>query len=392
MRREFDYIVIGCGGIGSGAAYWLSREAGADVLGIEQFAFGHDSGGSQDHSRIIRLMYHEARYTALTPHTYTAWETIEAESGVQVVLRTGGVEIASGDYRQDIDRYATALDAADIPYERFDTDELRRRYPQFHADANDEVLFDPAAGLVDAAKGNAVHVSLARARGATMLDQCPVQAIHPFGNDNGGGVDVVTERGVFTAKKLIVASGAWTNQVLAEVGLHIPVTVTQEQVTWYATPHLRDFAPERFPIFIWKDKLDYYGFPVYGEVATKAGIDASGPSVTTESRSYEPDVEREAALTEWLERHVPRFVGPKLYTKSCLYTMPHDRDFVLDTVPGHPQILVCVGAGHAYKFASLLGKTLSELAVDGTTNHDISGFTAQRPAIVDPAFEAAYHI
>ena len=129
MRREFDYIVIGCGGIGSGATYWLSRLSGADVLGIEQFALGHDSGGSQDHSRIIRLMYHDAKYTALSPHTYSAWAEVEAESGVQLVLRTGGVEIASGDYRSDIDRYATALDAANIHYERFGGDELRRRFP-----------------------------------------------------------------------------------------------------------------------------------------------------------------------------------------------------------------------------------------------------------------------
>ena len=97
-------------------------------------------------------------------------------------------------------------------------------------------------------------------------------------------------------------------------------------------------------------------------------------------------------MTEWLSRHIPRFVGPVLYSKSCLYTMPHDRDFVLDAVPGHPQILVCVGAGHAYKFASLLGKMLSELAVDGATDHNIDGFTLQRPAVVDPAFEAVFHI
>ncbi len=388
MRREFDYIVIGCGGIGSGAAYWLARRAGADVLGIEQFALGHDSGGSQDHSRIIRLMYHDAKYTALSPLTYTAWEEVEAESGVPLIVRTGGVEIANGEYRQDIDRYAAALDAATIPYERFGGAELRRRFPQFAADDEADVLFDPAAGLVDAAKGNAVHTALARGRGATILDRCPVQAIHPF----NGGVDVVTEQGVFTAGKLVVTSGAWTNHVLAEVGLHIPVTVTQEQVTYYATPHLRDFAPDRFPIFIWKDKFDVYGFPVYGEVATKAGIDASGPHVTTETRGYEPDVDREQLMTEWLSRHIPRFVGPTLYSKSCLYTMPHDRDFVLDAVPDHPQILVCVGAGHAYKFASLLGQLLSELAVDGVTPHPIDGFTLQRPAIVDPAYEAVFHI
>jgi sarcosine oxidase len=94
MKRNYDYIVLGCGGIGSGTAYWLARRAGREVLGLEQFALGHHNGGSQDHSRIIRLTYtyHHANYTALTPHTYTAWATLEEESAVQVVTQTGSVE------------------------------------------------------------------------------------------------------------------------------------------------------------------------------------------------------------------------------------------------------------------------------------------------------------
>ena len=58
MKTAYEYIVVGCGGIGSAALYWLARTAGAEVLGIEQFGLGHDRGESQDHSRIIRLSYH----------------------------------------------------------------------------------------------------------------------------------------------------------------------------------------------------------------------------------------------------------------------------------------------------------------------------------------------
>ena len=44
MRHTFDVIVIGCGGIGSAAAYWLARRIGTDVLAIEQFPLVHDRG------------------------------------------------------------------------------------------------------------------------------------------------------------------------------------------------------------------------------------------------------------------------------------------------------------------------------------------------------------
>jgi sarcosine oxidase len=72
--------------------------------------------------------------------------------------------------------------------------------------------------------------------------------------------------------------------------------------------------------------------------------------------------------------------------------MPRDRNFVIDSLPEYPQIMVCVGAGHAYKFAGLLGKILSELAVDDQTNYPIAPFTLQRPAIIDPNFEPLFHI
>ncbi len=73
MKTEFEYVVLGLGGLGSGAAYWLSRRAGAEVLGLEQFELGHDHGESQDHSRIIRLSYHSPAYVRLAQQAYDAW-------------------------------------------------------------------------------------------------------------------------------------------------------------------------------------------------------------------------------------------------------------------------------------------------------------------------------
>lgn len=389
-RTHYEYIVLGCGGLGSGAAYWLARRAGAEVLGLEQFGLGHVQGGSQDHSRIIRLTYHHENYTRLTPHTYTAWATLEDESGVQVVHKTGSVELAvkHSPHLRELNLYADAMDAAGIPYERFEGDELMRRYPQFRVKDQVEVLWQADTGLVDAAKGNAAHIATARLHGATILDHCPVATIRPF----DGGVEVETERGTFTGRRLVVTAGAWTDQVLAAVGIKLSITVTQEQVTYYATPHLRDFAIGRFPIWIWHGDQVLYGFPVYGEVATKAALDAAGPIVTASTRSYDADRGRERIVEDWLKDYIPHFLGPKLYTKTCLYDMPRDRNFVIDALPQHPQIIVCCGAGHAYKFAGLLGKILSELAIDGQTHYPIAPFTLQRPAITDPNFIPVFHI
>src|SRR5262245_4442249 len=117
MKTTYEYVVVGCGGLGSAALYWLARVAGREVLGLEQFTLGHDRGGSQDHSRIIRLAYHAPEYTALTPHTYEVWAEVEAESGVQLVFKTGGLDLAAPDVQgpRTVASYAAAMRAGGIP-------------------------------------------------------------------------------------------------------------------------------------------------------------------------------------------------------------------------------------------------------------------------------------
>jgi sarcosine oxidase len=386
VRRSYEYVVVGCGGIGSAAVYWLSREAGAEVLGLEQFHLGHDRGGSEDHSRIIRLSYHDPAYTALTPHTYGAWAEIEEESGIQLVFKTGGLDLESvEDEPQYINQYAGAMSEAGIPYEEISAGEVMDRFPQFTLDENVRAIYQPEGGLVDASKGNAVHIALARARGATVLDETPVNVLRPAGE----GVEVETAAGTFFAGKLVVAAGAWTNRVIGHLGYEIPLTCTQEQVTYFRTPHLREFAPDRFPIWIWHGGPDYsfYGLPVYGAVGSKAGQDAGGDVVSVDTRTFDPNPRVLANLRGFLERHIPRSLGPELYTKTCLYDMPPDREFVLGTLPGFPQVSFFCGAGHAFKFAGLVGRILSELALEGETKYPIEAFSPDRPALTDPNYE-----
>jgi len=201
---------------------------------------------------------------------------------------------------------------------------------------------------------------------------------------------VVTDDGVFAAGHVVIAAGAWTNNLLGHVGIRWPLTVTQEQVTYFATPHIGEFSPDHFPIWIWRAPEEFYGFPVYGEVATKAGQDAGGNEVTAETRTFEPDVPTRERLIRFLETYIPRFLGPELFTKTCLYTMPPDRHFVIDRVPGQANITVAADAAHAFKFATLIGRIMSELALDGRTEYPIAPFRADRAALTDPTFRPVF--
>jgi len=373
--------VVGLGGIGSGAAYWLSRRLGAGVLGLEQFELGHVNGASQDHSRIIRLSYHRREYVRLARRAYATWAELEAEAGVQVVTRTGGLDVAPRDAAIPLSDYIESMTAEGVAFEQLDGPEIMRRWPQWRLSDEHHGLFQADGGLADPNRANEAHQRLARARGATLLDRTPVSGLREV----GGEVEVVTADGtVHRAGHVVVAADAWTNRLLASFGRRLPLTITREQVTYYASPHPEDFAPDRFPVWIWMDEPCFYGFPTYGEPGPKAAQDVGGFDTTPEARTFETDPPAHARVDAFLRAHLPGAYGPDLYTKTCLYTLTPDRDFVLDRIPEAPNVLVALGAAHAFKYASLFGRIMAELIVDTTTPSaaDIAGFRIDRPILL----------
>jgi len=388
MRRGFRYLVLGLGGIGSAAVYWLARQAGEDVLGLEQFRLGHVRGGSQDHSRIIRLSYHNPAYVALAKRAYDAWAEVESEAGEQLVIKTGGLDLSPEGACIPLADYTGSLSAENVPYQLLDAEEIMYRWPQWHLPEDVQGLFQAESGLVAAARSNAAHQRLAREYGATLRDNAAVSAVYPSGNE----ITVVAGGETYTCEKLVIAAGAWTNHLLAHFDYHLNLTVTKEQVTYYAAPNPVEFAPERFPIWIWLDEPCYYGFPTFGEAGPKIAQDVGGQETTAEERDFEVDEAAFGRTDAFLRRHLPSAYGPVIYTKTCLYTMPPDRDFVLATLPEHPNVSIAVGAAHAFKFASLLGKVLSELANTGASSYDISPFRFDRPVLFEERPERVFII
>jgi sarcosine oxidase len=374
MKQDYEYIVLGLGGLGSSAAYWLSHRTGNEVLGLEQYELGHIRGGSQDHSRIIRLSYHAPEYVRLAQRAYQAWAELEADAQEQLIVKTGGLDLAPTPSAIPLTDYVQSLQTCDVPFEQLDAAEIMRRWPQFHLSDDVEGLYQADGGIAPAARCNAVHQRLARAYGATLRDNTPITSVRPV----AGEFEVIADQTLYRAQNLIITAGAWTNQVLDHFDLHLPLTITQEQVTYFATPHLADFTPDRFPIWIWLDEPCYYGFPVYGEAGAKVAQDAGGREVTAESRTFDPDQNALDRVENFVRRHLPPAFGPIIYTKTCLYTLTPDRDFVIDVLPGHSNCWLAIGAGHAFKFASVIGRILSELALDDTTPSNIDLFRINR--------------
>jgi sarcosine oxidase len=376
--ERYDVVVVGLGALGSATAYHLAK-AGQAVLGLEQFELGHDRGASHDTSRILRHSYHTPGYVTLTFAAYDDWATLEHDSGETLVTQVGGLDLFPPDAAIPIDDYTTSMAACGVEYEALDRLAIEDRWPQFVLPAGTVALYQDRGSIVPAARGTAAMQGQARRFGATLRDQCPVTALEPY----DGGVRVVTAEASYDAERVVVCADAWTNRVLASLDRELPLTVTLEQVTYFRPDDPTPFQLGALPLWIWMDDPSYYGFPCYGEATVKAARDCSELEVTGDDRPFEPDPVRLKGLVDFMAATLPGS-GGAVRSKTCLYTLPPDRDFVLGPVPGAESVLVGLGAGHSFKFAPTFGRLLAELATTGTCSADVSPFAVDRDALTQP--------
>jgi sarcosine oxidase len=381
VRRDWDVIVVGLGAIGSASAYWASARLGTRVLGLERFELGHANGASADHSRIIRLSYHRPDYVRLAKRAYATWADVEAEAGVRIVTVTGGLDLWPAQPAVARADYTDSLTTEGVTFELLDAAEVMRRWPQWRLGDDVTAMWQANGGLADPFKGNAAHRDLAIRRGAALHAATPVTAIR----ERGGAYEVDADGVTHAAGRVIIAADAWTNDLLASFDRRLPLTVTREQVTYFACPDPAAFAPDRFPVWIWMDDPSFYGFPTYGEAGPKAAQDCGGQPTSPDARSHEPDEAAFERVRGFLDRHLPGALGPPILTRTCLYTLTPDRDFVVDRLPDAPGVLVALGAAHGFKYASVLGRILVELALDDETPSaaELGAFAIDRPVLLE---------
>jgi sarcosine oxidase len=307
-RREWDVIVVGLGALGSAAAYWASTRPGARVLGLEQFELGHANGASADHSRIIRLSYHRPDYVRLAKRAFETWGEVEAEASERIVTVTGGLDLWPADPAIPMADYTESLAAEAVPFELLGAAEVMRRWPQWHLPDDVTAIWQSRSGLADPYRGNAAHRRLATTRGATLIDRTPVTAIREV----AGSYEVDAAGATHVAGRIILAADAWTNALLASFDRRLPLTVTKEQVTYFAPADPAAFSPDRFPVRIWMDEPSFYGIPTYGEAGPKIAQDAGGQATTPETRTFERDDAMYARVRGFAETYLPDAAG-----RSC---------------------------------------------------------------------------
>jgi sarcosine oxidase len=375
MGGTYDVIVVGIGGMGSAAAYHLaSREV--DTLGLERFDVPHDRGSSHGITRIIRKgQYEDPEYVPLAERSYDLWRELEAVSGRELLHITGGVDAGP----PDGDVFPSSRDSCrehDIDYEVLTGREVNERFPGYDLPADHRAVYQPESGFLVPEQCLIAHVEAAQERGAEIHAR---EAVTDVSTDGDAGVRVTTDRDTYAADDVVVTAGAWAGEFLP--GLADELVPVRQILAWLQPSDPELFDPTRFPVFIHETETEhYYGFPRFDVPGFKfARFNHFRETVDPDGMDREPTKRDEEMLRSYARRYFPEGAGPTMRLSTCMFTNTPDGHFVLDAAPGRPRVTVGAGfSGHGFKFASVVGEILADLALDGETDHDIDLFAAGR--------------
>jgi sarcosine oxidase len=378
-ERTADILIVGAGVMGCAAAYQLAKD-GARVLLFDQFAVGHARGSSHGPSRIIRLAYDSLDYVVLARASYALWRELEAVSGARLLTPTGGLDIGAPDALALDEIRATYL-AAGVPFAALDRDAIMARFPQFELPEGTIGLYQADYSLLAADRCVATLAAQARRHAAIIRQNEPARTIRTI----AGGVELRTDQGVYSADRLILSAGSWMRPLLRQLDLDLPLTVQKEQVAFFRARDPEAFMPGRLPLVIHRfPKTTSLGsvFPIYDHAGVKVMIDRTGPEVAPDDADRSIDRPLLEQLRNYATQLLPGLTGEVIEAVSCRYTMTPDEHFIIDRHPAHPQIVIASPcSGHGFKFGTVLGRVLADLALHGTTAYDIARFRLDRPAL-----------
>lgn len=335
------------------------------MLGLEQFHVAHAHGSSHGRSRVIRLAYFEApAYVPLLRRAYELWRRLEADTGRHVLRMTGGLMIGAPDSEVVSGSLRSAREHG-LAHELLDAGQIRRRFAPFTPPAGTVALYESEAGVLSPEEAIRAHLDVAADNGARLHFDEQVLSWQVAAS---GGIEVTTSRGSYEAGRLVLAPGAWAPEMFKLEWLPLRV---EPQVLYWLEPSggAAAYAADRFPIYIWDlgAGVQFYGFPA----------DEDGRVKVAFFRTPNGD---EASLRAALAPCLPSLAtGALVETVSCKYTLTPDQHFVIGPHPDHAQVVIASPcSGHGYKFASVVGEILADLAIDGATRHPIDLFSPNR--------------
>jgi len=373
--------IIGGGVMGLMTAYYAAPLAEA-VTVLEKTRVGDPATASFSLTRSARNDYLDPEYARLAYEARQLWLDLQAGSPEPLLVDCGCLNIAKRSVTPDLaSSYAlrsyAVLEQLQLRREAFSAAALRRRFPQFAADAG---RLDVEAGLVDVPAATRFLQEALRARGVRVAE-----GTAPRGIARARGTWTVgTDAGDVASDVLVITAGLGTNDVLGLLPgcpVRFPLRPDRPAQSKYFIPPPGErgrFTEKVLPVFAYLD-VGIYGHPLYEGKTPGVKIGFYHPSGVARAPS------RIASVEDFVAECMPALRGAEAVdvaeagADACFYDLVEDDDFILGPVPGVAGVFTGVGwHGTGYKFAPWAGRVLAQLALQQGTVYDIRRFTPAR--------------
>ena len=363
--------VVGVGTMGSQAA-WRLAARGAEVVGYDRYAPGHDRSAAGGETRVFRsVQTHDGRYVPLVQHADALWKQLQAETGRELRRLTGALVMGPADDPE----MRTVMDGIaehGLDHEVIDAEAMAKRFPQFRVDEGDLVLLDSHAGFVRPELTVQTAARRAEELGAQIRRYTPVREVTPVA---GGGVEIRTDTHTERFDAAVVTPGPWVGDLLPD--LPWEVSVYRAISAWFL-PHEDHAADTERPAFIRCGDIPFYGIPSPDGLAVKLGLPQPHHKPVDDPNRLNRTVAPEEleTFTTAVRRHLPGLNPDPVRLSVFMEGYTDSTRPLVGPLPGCDDIVLLAGfSGQGFKISPAMGDIAADLALEGRTSQPIDFIT-----------------
>ena len=359
VPQTADAVIIGGGVIGCAIQYNLAQLGVPNTVLLERDVLGSGSTGRSQ--AICRMHYSNPITTELAWQSLQIFADFDARvGGASGFVNTGYLVVVNEADQGGLERNVAMQQELGVPTSVVSRDDLARLAPMVTLYDDERAAWEPESGYADPYQVTVSYAARAREAGALIVTRNPASGIETHGDRVQAVVTANGER--IATETVIVAAGPWSKQVLAQIGVDVPLMPVRHQVATVARPV--EAVPHH---------------PTVGDISQSFSFRPEGSNFTTmgfgdDNEQSDPDVYpqglelSEAAVARAkLARRVPGMADA--YYRggwSGLFTTTPDWHPVLDAVPGVGGLYCAIGfSGHGFKLSPAIGKSVAELVVEG---------------------------
>nr|XP_028570537.1 sarcosine dehydrogenase, mitochondrial isoform X2 [Podarcis muralis] len=288
VPESADVVVVGGGSLGCQTTYHLAKMGVTNVVLLERDRL--TSGTTWHTAGLLWQLRPSDVEVELLAHTRTVVsQDLEQETGLHTGwIQNGGLFIASN--KQRLDEYKRLMSLGKVyGIESYvlSPGETKDLYPLMNVDDLYGTLYVPKDGTMDPAGTCTTLARAATARGALVIENCPVIGIELREDDMGARrvAAVVTDHGTIQTPCVVNCMGVWAQSLGKMAGVNVPLVamhhayvVTERIEGIQNMPNVRDHDTsvylrlqgdalsvggyESNPIF-WEEVLDKFAFGLF---------------------------------------------------------------------------------------------------------------------------------